>query len=758
VLIRLANLWAPFALTFTMGWPTSAQNPRVNSLQAVSSNSPAISRDIDLRRAQIHYGAGLLCARNNRLLDATRHLEEAWKLDPTAPAVARALIPIYLALGRSEDALLLSKNILKLDPDDYETWYSFARQLREQGKSQEALEAMTKSASCASLNESPLQLAQINFDLGIYCEENSHPTQASAAFRKTEKTLLQHRETLIDSGLINSRQLSFELARVSEKIARVCLKLGRYEEAVKAFQSTRTIALEDLQDNIRASRLGFDLAKVHREAGHPDKSLAILDEYLKTQPAEIEPFNFRIALLTEMNRQGEIITSLRKYVDLDRHNLELRLLLANEYSKEPDNWNKAQEEYEKVILENPCSQAYQGLFGLLKTNGRIEEILAKLDRSLSATNPQNKSTPDASEATKARGMLEAIRQDPDLIRELIPLGVSQGRRGNRLGFLTRQYLAILAARTNQLDAAESFYRSCLKEPGEFPGFSRHEQEIFDGLLRILDLQGKNEEIIRICKEGLKNTQATNRLLFHQYLAQTLSRLGQTEEALAEADQAIQLADENNLSRCRRLHVHVLSEGNQHDKAISECQEMLKNAVNTDEIHDIRLTLYNIYTAAHENAKAEEQIRRVLHDYPDDATAHNNLGYMLADQGKNLSEAEDLIRRAIELDRRQKQKDPRVGPEDDQDNAAFVDSLGWVLFRLGRFQDALHELERAAALQDGNDPVIWDHLGDVYFRLEHPAKARESWTRAVSLYEKEKRRKPDDQYKELKHKLELLQIP
>jgi hypothetical protein len=62
------------------------------------------------------------------------------------------------------------------------------------------------------------------------------------------------------------------------------------------------------------------------------------------------------------------------------------------------------------------------------------------------------------------------------------------------------------------------------------------------------------------------------------------------------------------------------------------------------------------------------------------------------------------------------------------------------------------------LQEGNDPVIWDHLGDVYFRLDLVAKARESWDKAVELYEKEKRRRQDDQYKELKHKLELLKNP
>src|SRR5439155_16748589 len=178
---------------------------------------------------------------------------------------------------------------------------------------------------------------------------------------------------------------------------------------------------------------------------------------------------------------------------------------------------------------------------------------------------------------------------------------------------------------------------------------------------VLYLQGKYEEVVEVCREGLKQAQATNRLLFHDWLARTLSRLGKMEEALAEAEQADQLADEPNLLGCKLLHASILASADQNVKAVQECQALLKNAVKPEDIHAIRLTLYGIYSTAHENDKAEEQLRRVLQDFPDDATAHNDLGYLMADQGKNLPEAEELIRQAIELDRRQKRQETKVGP-------------------------------------------------------------------------------------------------
>jgi Flp pilus assembly protein TadD len=85
----------------------------------------------------------------------------------------------------------------------------------------------------------------------------------------------------------------------------------------------------------------------------------------------------------------------------------------------------------------------------------------------------------------------------------------------------------------------------------------------------------------------------------------------------------------------------------------------------------------------------------------------------------------------------------------------VDSLGWVLFRRGQIEEARRELERASRLPDGDDPVIWDHLGDVYERLRMTSQAKAAWEKAVHLYEHEHRRNLDDRYREVRRKLEAV---
>jgi len=102
--------------------------------------------------------------------------------------------------------------------------------------------------------------------------------------------------------------------------------------------------------------------------------------------------------------------------------------------------------------------------------------------------------------------------------------------------------------------------------------------------------------------------------------------------------------------------------------------------------------------------------------PDHGPALNYLGYMLAERGENLQYARRLIEKALE-----------TMPE----NGAYIDSYGWVLFKLGETKKALKELLRAYKYID-NDPVVSDHVGDVYEALGEMENARLYWNKALEL--------------------------
>ncbi len=114
-------------------------------------------------------------------------------------------------------------------------------------------------------------------------------------------------------------------------------------------------------------------------------------------------------------------------------------------------------------------------------------------------------------------------------------------------------------------------------------------------------------------------------------------------------------------------------------------------------------------------RAEADLRRILVAEPDNVGALNALGYTLADRTTRYAEALELIDRA------------RVA---EPDNAAIVDSYGWVLYRLGRNDDALAALRRAFALQ--KDPEIAAHLGEVLWVIGRKDEARKYFAESQKL--------------------------
>lgn len=119
--------------------------------------------------------------------------------------------------------------------------------------------------------------------------------------------------------------------------------------------------------------------------------------------------------------------------------------------------------------------------------------------------------------------------------------------------------------------------------------------------------------------------------------------------------------------------------------------------------------------------AEKDLSAALKFKPEHPYILNYLGYAWADRSMNLGEALGMIRKASAL-----------RPED----GYITDSLGWVLYRLGKFKEAVPELERAVSLLP-YDPVINDHLGDAYWRVGRTMEARFQWTRAKNHSDDEK---------------------
>jgi tetratricopeptide (TPR) repeat protein len=139
-------------------------------------------------------------------------------------------------------------------------------------------------------------------------------------------------------------------------------------------------------------------------------------------------------------------------------------------------------------------------------------------------------------------------------------------------------------------------------------------------------------------------------------------------------------------------------------------------------------------------KAIEKMRLLVQNDPKNAAALNFMGYAMANNGGDLEEAERLVRRALEIK---------------PDTAAFLDSLGWVLFKRGKLEEGADALERAVD-SGPDDPTLLEHLGEVSLKLGRKPRAQECFSRSLELLQTN----PDDaerpsQRADLERKLKLL---
>jgi tetratricopeptide (TPR) repeat protein len=196
--------------------------------------------------------------------------------------------------------------------------------------------------------------------------------------------------------------------------------------------------------------------------------------------------------------------------------------------------------------------------------------------------------------------------------------------------------------------------------------------------------------------------------------------------LRENDRAVHLMQEArrhfpNAPQITYLLAVALREAKHSQEAVTTFEEALheSEAGGQEMLND---RFFFEYGAAAERAglydKAAELFKRAIElDPADAAQAYNYLGFMWADQNIHLDEAEDYIKRALAAE-----------PE----NGAYLDSLGWLHYRQGKYEQALAELLSAAAELKEDDPTVFDHIGDTYSMMKQTAKALDYWQKSLVL--------------------------
>jgi tetratricopeptide (TPR) repeat protein len=166
---------------------------------------------------------------------------------------------------------------------------------------------------------------------------------------------------------------------------------------------------------------------------------------------------------------------------------------------------------------------------------------------------------------------------------------------------------------------------------------------------------------------------------------------------------------------------ALREAKHPQQAVATFEEAL-NEAQGDNDGLLNARFYFDYGAAADQAglydKAADLFRKsIALDPANAAEAYNYIGFMWAEHNLHLDEAEEMIGRALQLD---------------PNNGAYLDSLGWLDYRKGKYDEALSQLLRAAQSLTRDDPIVFEHIGDTYSKLNRVPQALEFWQKAIAL--------------------------
>jgi tetratricopeptide (TPR) repeat protein len=244
----------------------------------------------------------------------------------------------------------------------------------------------------------------------------------------------------------------------------------------------------------------------------------------------------------------------------------------------------------------------------------------------------------------------------------------------------------------------------------------------------------------------------NQERFHNQCRVSMERLVVDFTKRSKYDDAVKLLDE--LVKVdvyfARLKGEVLRDSGKLDESAAALNSAIEQFEKSNKLNEkikkalierCRYVLSGVLTDLNQIDKAAGELQALLKDNPENATYNNDLGYIWADHDINLDESEKLIRKALEIEKAEREKAKDAGmldPEDDRSNSAYLDSLGWVLYKKKQFADAKRYLLEASQSPEGQHVEILGHLGDVHLALGEKAEAIAVWKKALDTDNQSKR--------------------
>lgn len=472
---------------------------------------------------------------------------------------------------------------------------------------------------------------------------------------------------------------------VKSRLAALYFALGDLTQAVQYADEVGEGTGQDPQ-------LLTHMAGILASAGKPERALEFLDKAIESDPERGESYFPKGLILLNQKRIAEAEQAVKKGLQYTTDS-PIGYYYLGRISIEAGNTEQAITNFDRAIAVNQAFEpAYLAQASVYESRQEKDKAITILKKYLQQVNPRNKE----------------IRQ------HLIQLYVVTKDYAGGLSELEK----LLEDNPGDLDAQ---LRMALIY-GEKKEFSKAISQLTE-ILKYKPAELKVRDYLGYLYEETKDypkAMETYRYNIHLdpkfadsyvHLGVLHYRLKQFPEAVTQLDEAVRLTPKQPEPYIVLGLAHFQSE--QFEKASRAFEEGIRNNPKNADLH---FNLGTAYDKLNRFDEVERAMEAALSIDPHHSDALNYLGYSYAERGIKIEQALSLTKRAVALK-----------PE----NGYYVDSLGWAFYKSGMLAEALTEIKKAVALV-GDDPVIYEHLGDVYLKQQKVSDAREAWLHSLEI--------------------------
>lgn len=440
-----------------------------------------------------------------------------------------------------------------------------------------------------------------------------------------------------------------------------------------------------------AQMLG-QLGGMYAAAGKPDKALRLFNRAIEQEPQRSEHFFAKGLLQANQKQYADAEETIRSGIKVSPDSAVGYYYLGR-IGVEARDFDKATTHFEQAVTLNPAFEpAYVALGSVYEAKQDRDKAIDIYRRYLQGVNPKNReirhhlirlqvSAKQYDEAL--RELQEILAEDPSDLDAQLRMGLVYGEQKNYPKAI-QQLTQILTVRPSELkvrDYLGYLYEETRDYPNAIAAYRHNltlEPSYFEG---------------------------------HLHLGVLLYRTKQYSEAIQHLREASRLNPKQPETHIVLGLSHFQVE--EYEPSLQAFLEGIRHNPDNADLHFNAGTAYDKLNRFEEVVKSMET---TLALDPHHADALNYLGYSYAERGVKIEEAIALTKQAVALR---------------PTNGYYVDSLAWAFFKKGLLAEAMAEMKRAVALV-GDDPVIYEHLGEIYLKQQHLSDGREALLHSLEL--------------------------